>query len=265
MADPIYYDPYDFEIDVDPYPVWRRMREEAPLYYNEKFDFFALSRFDDVEQCLRDWRRYRSGKGSVLDAIKLGLELPSGFFLMEDPPEHDVHRSLMSRVFTPRRMATIEPQARAFCAESLDPKVGSGGFDFVKDLGAYMPTRMIGMLLGIPEEHQEAIRDSITEGLELEDETGQQSADAATQLIMGEGFGEYIDWRVDHPSDDLMTDLVNVEFEDETGTHRKLRREEILTLRLLDRFSWQRDDHPLDRLDRQAARRASRPAAGHRR
>ena len=229
MADPIYYDPYDFEIDVDPYPVWRRMREEAPLYYNEKFDFFALSRFDDVEQCLRDWRTYRSGKGSVLDAIKLGLELPSGFFLMEDPPEHDVHRSLMSRVFTPRRMAAIEPQARAFCAESLDPKVGSGGFDFVKDLGAYMPTRMIGMLLGIPEEHQEAIRDSITEGLELEDETGQQSADAATQLIMGEGFGEYIDWRVDHPSDDLMTDLVNVEFEDETGTHRKLRREEILT------------------------------------
>ena len=229
MADPIYYDPYDFEIDVDPYPVWRRMREEAPLYYNEKFDFFALSRFDDVEQCLRDWRTYRSGKGSVLDAIKLGLELPSGFFLMEDPPEHDVHRSLMSRVFTPRRMAAVEPQARTFCAETLDPKVGSGGFDFVKDLGAYMPMRMIGMLLGIPEEHQESIRDSITEGLELEDETGQQSADAATQLIMGEAFGEYIDWRVDHPSDDLMTDLLNAEFEDETGTHRKLRREEVLT------------------------------------
>ena len=97
MADPIYYDPYDFEIDVDPYPVWRRMRDEAPLYYNEKFDFFALSRFHDVEQCLRDWRTYRSGKGSVLDAIKLDLELPSGFFLMEDPPEHDAHRSLMSR------------------------------------------------------------------------------------------------------------------------------------------------------------------------
>lgn len=229
MTDPVYYDPYDFEIDVDPYPVWRRMRDEAPLYYNEKFDFFALSRFQDVEQCLRDWRTYRSGKGSVLDAIKLDLELPSGFFLMEDPPEHDVHRSLMSRVFTPRRMAAVEPHARAFCAETLDPRVGSGGFDFVKDLGAYMPMRMIGMLLGIPEENQEAIRDSVTEGLKLGDETGQQSVDAATQLIMGEAFGEYIDWRVDHPSDDLMTDLLNAEFEDETGTHRKLRREEILT------------------------------------
>ena len=66
----VYYDPYDFDIDADPYPVWRRLRDEAPLYYNEKHDFYALSRFDDVERCRRDWQTYISGKGSVLEAIK---------------------------------------------------------------------------------------------------------------------------------------------------------------------------------------------------
>src|SRR6185503_9500898 len=56
----VYYDPYDFKIDTDPYPIWKRMRDEQPLYYNEKHDFFALSRFDDVERCSKDWRRYSS-------------------------------------------------------------------------------------------------------------------------------------------------------------------------------------------------------------
>ena len=57
-------DPYDFEVDADPYPIWRRMRDEAPLYYNEKYDFFALSRFDDVERGLIDWETYRSGRAT---------------------------------------------------------------------------------------------------------------------------------------------------------------------------------------------------------
>ena len=70
MADELYYDPYDFGIDADPYPIWKRLRDEAPLYYNEKYDFFAVSRFDDVERCSVDWRTYRSGRGSVLELIK---------------------------------------------------------------------------------------------------------------------------------------------------------------------------------------------------
>src|SRR6187397_3428988 len=85
----VYYDPYDFEIDADPYPIWRRLRDEAPLYYNEKYDFFAVSRFDDVEQCSLDWRTYRSGRGSVLELIKSGVEIPPGSILFEDPPTHD--------------------------------------------------------------------------------------------------------------------------------------------------------------------------------
>jgi cytochrome P450 len=223
----IYYDPYDFEIDQDPYPLWKRMRDEAPLYYNEKYDFFALSRFDDVERGLVDWDTYRSGKGSVLEIIRADIEMPSGMFIAEDPPLHDIHRGLMSRVFTPKKMNAIEPKAREFCARALDPLVGTGSFDFVRDLGAQMPMRVIGMLLGIPEQDQEAIRDRIDAGLRLEE--GMDAAPALEEVdASGEIFGEYIDWRADNPSDDLMTELLNAEFEDETGTRRTLSRPEVL-------------------------------------
>jgi cytochrome P450 len=220
----VYYDPYDFEIDADPHPVWKRLRDEAPLYYNEKYDFYALSRWGDVEPALVDWDTYRSGRGSVLELIKANVELPPGIILFEDPPVHDVHRGLLSRVFTPKKMNAIEPKVREFCARSLDPLVGAGGFDFIADLGAQMPMRTIGYLLGIPENDQEAIRDRLDEGLRLEE------GEPPKQVQSGEGeiFGEYVDWRVDHPSDDLMTEMLNAEFEDETGTTRRLTRDEIL-------------------------------------
>ncbi len=223
----IYYDPYDFEIDVDPYPLWRRMREEAPLYRNEKYDFWALSRFEDVEPCLIDWDTYRSGKGSILELIRADFEIPRGAILFEDPPRHDVHRGVMSRVFTPKKMNAIEPKVREFCARTLDPLVGSGHFDFIADLGAQMPMRTIGFLLGIPEQDQEAIRDRLDEGLALEE--GQEGAFDAEGFDGAEMFGEYIDWRAQHPSDDLMTEMLNAEFEDEDGVTRRFTREELTT------------------------------------
>jgi cytochrome P450 len=227
MPDDIYYDPYDFEIDVDPYPVWKRMRDEAPLYYNDKYDFYAVSRFDDVERCSVDWRTYLSGKGSVLEMIKMGVDIPPGSILFEDPPTHDIHRSLLSRVFTPRRIAEIEPKVRAFCAASLQPLVGAGGFDFIADLGAPMPMRTIGMLLGIPEQDQEALRDRLDSGMRLKEGAPPDPNDTLVSLA-DEAFADYIDWRAEHPSDDLMTELLNAEFEDHTGVRRTLSREEIL-------------------------------------
>ncbi len=110
----VYYDPYDFEIDADPYPLWKRMRDEAPLYWNEKYEFFALSRWDDVDAAMLDWKTYISGRGSVLEMIKAGVEIPPGSILFEDPPTHDLHRGLLSRVFTPKKMQALEPQVRAF-------------------------------------------------------------------------------------------------------------------------------------------------------
>jgi cytochrome P450 len=223
----IYYDPYDFEIDTDPYPLWRRMRDEAPLYRNERYDFFALSRFDDVERALVDWDTYRSGRGSVLELIRAGIEIPPGVVLFEDPPTHDVHRGLMSRVFTPKKMNAIEPKVREFTARCLDPLVGAGRFDFVTDLGAQMPMRTIGYLLGIPEEDQEAIRDRLDEGLRLEE--GQANDLYGESFMSGSQFADYVEWRAEHPSNDLMTELLNAEFDDETGTTRRLTRQEVLT------------------------------------
>jgi cytochrome P450 len=228
MTEPPYYDPYDFEIDADPYPVWRRLRDEAPLYYNDRHDFFAVSRFVDVERCSLDWKTYISGRGSVLELIKSGMEMPPGSILFEDPPSHDVHRGLLSRVFTPKRMQDIEPQVRAFCARTLDPLVGSDGFDFVNDLAAEMPMRTIGMLLGIPEEDQEAIRDRIDAGLRLDDGTAPPPVTMAGVGHDDTVFGTYIDWRAEHPSDDLMTALLTTEFEDQLGVTRTLTREEIV-------------------------------------
>ena len=227
----VYYDPYDFEIDNDPYPIWRRLREEAPLYYNEKHDFYALSRFQDVEEGLTDWKTYSSAKGMLLEIIKAvieyGVELPPGNILFEDPPVHDVHRGILSRVFSPKRMLAIEPKVREFCAHALDPLVGSSGFDFITDLGAQMPMRTIGMLLGIPDSDQEAIRQAIDESLALEE--GDVPKVPIDALEHAETlYGEYIDWRAKNPSDDLMTQMIEAEFEDEHGERRRLTRTEIL-------------------------------------
>ena len=228
----IYYDPFDIEVDKNPYPIWRRMREEAPLWYNERHDFYALSRFDDVEKGLIDWDTYRSGKGSTLEIIKANVQLPPGIILMEDPPIHDVHRSLLSRVFTPRKMNALEPKIREFCAQTLDPLVGSGRFDFIADLGAYMPMRTIGMLLGIPEQDQEAIRVRLDEGLHLSDDGEVPTPNDMLASAYGL-FSEYIEWRAKNPSDDLMTELLTAEFDDETGTRRSLSRDEIMTYVML--------------------------------
>ena len=223
----VVWDPYDVDIDADPYPVYRRLREEAPLYRNDEHDFYALSRFADVQRGLVDHETFISGRGGILELIKAGLEMPPGTLIFEDPPIHTVHRSLLSRVFTPKRMNELEPQIRAFCARALDPLVGAGGFDFVADLGAQMPMRVIGMLLGIPENDQEAIRDDALNALRTE--PGKPMRYSQEQFVTGEAFADYVDWRADHPSDDLMTELLHAEFEDETGATRRLTREEVLT------------------------------------
>src|SRR6202050_3173696 len=92
-----YYDPYDFEIDTDPYPVWKRLRDERPLYYNERYDFYAVSRFEVVDRCSLEWETYISSKGTLLELIKSGMSMPPGSIIFEDPPEHNIHRRLLSR------------------------------------------------------------------------------------------------------------------------------------------------------------------------
>ena len=222
-----YYDPYDLEIHADPYPVFRRLREEAPLYFNDEYGFYALSRFDDVEKGLVDHATFSSARGVILEMIQANIAFPQGVFICEDPPVHSAHRGLLARVFTAKKMNALEPQIREFCAHALDPLVGSGGFDFVADLGTQMPMRVIGMLLGIPEQDQQAVRQHANDRTRRE--PGRPGDYTDSNLADPTFFGDYIDWRASHPSDDLMTELLQAEFTDETGTLRRLTREEILT------------------------------------
>jgi cytochrome P450 len=224
---PVYYDPYDAEIARDPYPTYRRLRDEAPLYYNDAYDFYALSRYADVERALPDWETFRSGRGAIIELIKADLEMPPGTLIFEDPPIHDLHRALLVRVFTPRRVAALEPMIRRYCEEHLDPLVGTDGFDLIAELGAQMPTRVIGMLLGIPEADQAAIRETVDANLRTRE--GEQMKVRDASFVSGEMFEEYIDWRAKNPSSDLMTDLLNAEFDDENGRRRRLTRQEVLT------------------------------------
>ena len=162
----------------------------------------------------------------VKEIVKGSFEVPPGSIIFEDPPAHDLHRGLLARAFTPRRMKQLEPKVREFCARCLDPLVGAGGFDFVKDVGATVPMWTIGMLLGIPEQDQEAIREQIDESLRMT-ESGVPTL-SAERPADDNLFAEYIDWRADHPSDDVMTELLQAEFEDATGTKRRLTRDELL-------------------------------------
>ncbi|OBC00979.1 cytochrome [Mycobacterium sp. 852013-50091_SCH5140682] len=222
----VYFDPYDVDINTNPYPTFARLRDEAPLYYNEQHDFYALSRFADVNKALVDHETFSSARGAIIELIKANIDIPSGALIFEDPPIHDIHRKLLARMFTPRKINALEPKIREFCAQSLDPLVGAGRFDFITDFGAVMPMRVISALLGIPEGDQEMIRDHGNE--QLRTEAGQPMKAAKEGLVDGSIFEAYIDWRRDNPSDDIMTDLLNVDFTDEHGVTRKLTREELL-------------------------------------
>jgi cytochrome P450 len=223
----IAWDPYNPAYAADPYPIYRRLREELPLYYNEEHDFYAVTRFADIESHLPDWKTFSSARGGILELIKSGIEIPSGTLIFEDPPIHDIHRKLLSKVFTPKRVLSLEPLVRDFCVRTLDPLVGESRFDLMAAFGHEFPMKVIGMLLGIPESDQAGIRDAGNDHLRTED--GGQMDFSAGAVISGDYFADYIDWRRDHPSDDLMTELLNAEFTDEFGVTRTLTREEILT------------------------------------
>ena len=226
-ASNVKYDPYDLTLNADPYPAFAAIREEQPLYYNADHDFYALSRYADVNAALVDFKTFSSARGAILELIKANIPIPPGVVIFEDPPIHDIHRKLLSRMFTPKKVLGLEGQIRDYCAACLDPLVGTGNFDFVKDLGSQMPMKVIGMLLGIPEEDQSIIRDFANDQMRTED--GKPMKAAEEGMTTAGNFEAYIDWRAEHPSDDIMTELLNVEFKDEEGVVRKLRREELLT------------------------------------
>ncbi len=218
----VYYDPYDQAIDRDPYAVFKRMRDDAPLYRNDVHDFWALSRFDDVMAATLDWRTYSSARGTVLEVIKAGYRMP-GNFLFEDPPVHDAHRHLAAGIFSPRRIAAMEPQIRAACAALLDAHVGRGGFDFAADLGAWLPMRVMGELLGIPSELQERLRDRVAAGMR-QHEGDERPKDVDVRSVVA----DCVRSRLEHPAADIITDLSRATLDDEAGVTRTLSEQELV-------------------------------------
>lgn len=225
---PVYWDPYKPEFFHNPYPVFRRLREEAPLWYNEEHGFYAVSRYPEVERALRDAATFSSARGGILEIIKANVELPDAVFIFKDAPVHTMYRSLLQRIITPKRMNALEDKIRSLCAQCLDPLVGTDSFDLIADLGAVMPMKVIGMLLGIPEQDQVAVRKSGDDRLHTE--AGKPMDFSVEKNFGGSAYEEYIDWRTTHPSDDMMTELLHAEVKDPTGTVRKLTRDEIVQI-----------------------------------
>ena len=222
----VHYDPYDVDIDGDPYPTWHRLRDESPVYRNDVLDFYALSRWDDVKPALLDWDTYRSGRGTVLEIISAGVEIPPGIVLFEDPPIHDAHRALLSRVFTPRKMLDLEPLVRSYCNSALDALVGRDEFDVIGEFGVEVPLRTIGYLFGIPETDQLAYRKRTDEALATDGSPvvfDQSSFDEVLSVL-----ADYVDWRSRNPSDDLMSELLNAEVDEPDGSRRPLTRDEVV-------------------------------------
>lgn len=228
MSEAIRYDPYDYEIDADPHPVWRRMRAEAPLYRNDEHDFFALSRFDDVLKASIEAETYSSAYGTVLDMM---ADEPGGspMMIFQDAPEHTRLRKLVSRAFSPRRISELEPRIREIARSYLEPFAGTRGFDYVAEFGAKLPVMVIGSMLGVPVEDQDAVRE-LTDQLLHRDE-GEIDSSARIARVNNEIFGyfaRYIAERRRSPQDDMMTDLVEAEIELEDGSKRRMSDHQIL-------------------------------------
>jgi cytochrome P450 len=215
----VYYDGTDSEIARDPYPIFKRMRDEAPLYFNDKIGFYAVSRYDDVVSVLSDNERFLSRYGGTVDMILSGMAIPPGTVLFEDDPAHAIHRSLLSRMFTPKKVGRLAEQITTFCVDILD-QLDPKGFDFAAAIGDVVPMQVIGLLLGIAPEDQQGIRDLLTS--DDPDEYNPQRIFNAGVLV------DYVTWRKDHPSDDVVTELLTAEFDDENGVRRTLELDELL-------------------------------------
>ena len=233
MLAELYWDPFDTQIDTDPYDIWRRLRDEAPLYRNERHDFYALSRFDDVEWAHREPKIFSSAHGTVLELMK-GEPIGGGQMIFLDPPDHTRLRSLVSRAFTPRRMSELEDRIRELCRDFLDAAGPRGTFDYVQDFGARLPAMVIASLLGVPLEDQNQVRGYIDQVFHLEPDVGMINDVSFAAMLELHGYiSGQLAQRAAHPIDDMLTDLVQAEITEDDGTTRRLTPDESANFGIL--------------------------------
>lgn len=217
----IEYDPYASAVQHNPYPVWKELRDRAPVYHNPEYGFYALSRYDDVLGAFLDPTTYISGEGTTID----GSDRGSHFLIGMDPPEHTVYRKFLARAFTPRRIAELEPFVRRICVQYLDELRGRDRFDVVQDFSLRLPLDVIGELIGIPAE----LRDTVHE---LSNRAAFRSADRdradaledviAAMVEMREMYLGLVVERRKRPRDDVMSMLLAAEVTDDDGKPQPL-------------------------------------------
>jgi len=230
-GDDLYYDPFDFDVDMRAHDVWRRMRDEVPLYRNDAKNFFALTRYDDVLECLLDTDTYVSRFGTTLDMMS-DDEFPLPMFIFRDPPEHTLLRKLVSRAFTPRKIDGLEARIERVCGRLFEPLEDAPMFDFVEAFSSLLPPTVILALLGFPEGLETEMRASVDGGLAIDEDT----TTGSRVLVEGENLGNAVyemipdlcNERRVNPTDDLLTVLATHERELEDGSTRPLTNDEIM-------------------------------------
>lgn len=219
MPAPVEFDPFSSVFFDDPYPTYRRLRDEAPVYRNDKYGFVAFSRYADVVAAHRDWENYSSTRG--VDLITLASGVPPSeplSMIMMDPPAHHHMRTLVNRVFTPRAMAELEPMVRVVIGSYLDALQGRTDFDAVAELAGPFPVEVISSMLGIPAADRQRIRHQVDQMLHREPgDTGiNEEAMAAAHAFGGYLYELVVDKRA-NPGDDLLSRLCAVEAERDGG------------------------------------------------
>lgn len=214
------YDPYSRPFQEDPYPLYRRLRDEQPCAYNPDMDFYALFRFEDVWQATLDWETMSSSYGPALENRG---QLPPGIFSIigMDPPAHTRMRNLVSRGFTPRRIAALEEEIRGIAKGYLEPLAAEPRFDFAQDFAVKFPMDVISALLGIPPEDRDGYRHAIDAGLNR-DPDGEFQAEQLPPFSTRDYVSDLIAARRREPREDLVTVLATLEFEDMEGRTRRL-------------------------------------------
>jgi cytochrome P450 len=227
------WDPYDPVVDDDPYPVWAALRERAPVYRNEAYDFWAFSRFEDVERASADPATYSSARGTVLESMGTDMAA-TGMMIFQDPPEHTALRKLVSAAMTPRRIGALEDQIRHICRELLDDLTGRSSFDYVRDFGAQVPSRVISALVGVPAEDQERMRQLVDGMFHIEPGVGMVNDRAATSALTLIGYlQDLVVDRRQAPREDMISALVQAEIKEDGGGIRRLNTDECTRFALL--------------------------------
>jgi cytochrome P450 len=214
------FDPYSYEIHEDPYPVYRRLRDDAPAYFNEKRGFWALSRYDDVRVAINDWRTFTSTEGITIEPRRKGIE---PHIIEMDPPRHSQLRALVSRAFTPSRMGQLEQPIRARARALIEPFADTGAVDVIADFAALLPMAVISEMLGVAAEDQDRLRHAADALLHREpdsDEITPEGLAGATTLYGY--FDALIRERRTRPRDDLLSVLIDAEEQGHALTESEL-------------------------------------------